>query len=97
MHISSFFRASRVARAAVVLFVVSSLSACAPANSGGQALADKSGDAIGCEAFQQTFWDEMDQIALEDRTYPTEEAMRAEFDRALAQGRLAKLSNADRS
>lgn len=86
----------QIARIAIFIALASTLAACAPGAPGAQSLADKSGNTIGCESFQQTFWDEMDQIALDDLQYPDETSMRTEFDRALAQGRLAKLSQGDR-
>lgn len=96
MQTFSLFRTGRGTRVALAIALSGTLAACAPNGSAGRSLADNSGNAIGCESFQQTFWDEMDQIALDDRQYPTEDAMRAEFDRALAEGRLSKLSTADR-
>ncbi|MEK7356803.1 MAG: hypothetical protein AAB250_10155, partial [Bdellovibrionota bacterium] len=84
-----------LSRILVAIAATSTLAACAPMGSAGQNLADKAGGEVGCQSFQQTFWDEMDQIPLDDLAFPSAEAMRIEFENALAR-RLPNARGADR-
>lgn len=86
----------RLGRLALVLSPVFLSVACAKMSANGGPLANKASDTVGCQSFQEDFWNELYKFPQDGRPFPSEEQMRESFDRATQSGRLAHLSQADR-
>lgn len=78
-------------------FVSVALAGCGKMTSSGSSIAGKAGDTVGCSSFQEDFWSELYKFPQEGRPLPTEQEMRAEFERSIREGRLAQLSAADQT
>ena len=91
------FQLRRATSVSLVLSALVLASACAQNTGSGAALAENSGNAIGCPAFADTFWDELYKFPTAQKEFPTETEMREHFTRAVSEGRLKSLSDGDKN
>ena len=76
---------------------VALLTACSQPPAANQDIAQNADQSVGCKTFQESFWNDLEQIAYHGQNFVSPSEMALTFNHTFQNGRLASLGESDRA